>query len=110
MEAAIESAAQQTAQDLHLLLDEAKPSHPPADPTPTPLGKENMATPAAGMVKKSNRGPLSAAQPSMPAGCSLSVHASLRFALQLSALMARTCVGFYLLWANFEAQCCTQRC
>ena len=68
MEAAIESAAQQTAQDLHKLLDEAKPSHPPADPLANPLGKENMATPAAGMQKKSNRGPLSAAQSSMPAG------------------------------------------
>ncbi len=64
MEAAIESAAQQTAQDLHLLLDQARPSHPPAGSHPDPLGKENMVTPAAEPGKKSSRSALSATQPS----------------------------------------------
>ena len=53
MEQAIENATHQTAQDLHLLLDEARP---PTDPHATPLGKENMATPAGGMDRKNNRG------------------------------------------------------
>ena len=56
MEQAIEHATHQTAQDLHLLLDEARPSGPSADPHATPLGKENMATPAGGMDRKDNRG------------------------------------------------------
>lgn len=64
MEAAIENAAQQTAQDLHLLLDQARPSHPPAGSHPDPLGKENMVTPASGPGKKSSRSALSATQPS----------------------------------------------
>lgn len=64
MEAAIENAAQQTAQDLHLLLDQGRPSHLPAGSHPDSLGKENMVTPAAGSGMKSSRSALSAAQPS----------------------------------------------
>lgn len=56
MEQAIEHATQQTVQDLHLLLDEAHPPGPSADPHTTPLGKENLATPAGGMDRKINRG------------------------------------------------------
>lgn len=53
MEQAIENATHQTAQDLHLLLDEARPS---TDPHATPLGKENMAASASGTDMKNNRG------------------------------------------------------
>lgn len=55
MEQAIENATHQTAQDLHLLLDEAHASGPSADPNTTPLGKENIATPAGGLDRKNNR-------------------------------------------------------
>ena len=55
MEQAIENATHQTTQDLHLLLDEAHASGPSADPHATPLGKENMATPAGGLDRKNNR-------------------------------------------------------
>ncbi len=63
MEAAIENAAQQTAQDLHMLLEQAGPSRPSSGPQSVPLGKENMATPAAGQGKKSTRGGANIAQP-----------------------------------------------
>lgn len=46
MEAAIETATQQTAQDLHMLLDQAQGPSPSAGPHATPLGKENMVAPA----------------------------------------------------------------
>ena len=72
MEAAIESAAHQTAQDLYLLLDEAKPAPTPTAPYASPLGKENMAAHAAMPEKKTNRG-----QASMSAGCAQSMHACL---------------------------------
>lgn len=53
MEAAIENATQQTAQDLHMLLDQAQGPSPSAGPLATPLGKENMAAPAgSGDTKK----------------------------------------------------------
>ena len=73
MEAAIESASQQTAQDLHLLLEGSRPPQPPADATPGPLGKENMLTPAPGHGKKSSRTALGGMQPGTSAQGILSV-------------------------------------
>ena len=65
MEAAIENAAQQTAQDLHLLLDQANPSRPPLAPQQQPPGKENRAPPAAGQGKKTVKVPLGSASLSL---------------------------------------------
>ena len=62
MEAAIHSATQQTAQDLHLLLDQAHPSQAPDGPHPDPHGKENMVTPAGRPGKKNSAFGLGMAQ------------------------------------------------
>lgn len=55
MEAAIENTTQQTAQDLHMLLGQARAPSPCGDPHATPLGKENVAAPAGAGSGKINR-------------------------------------------------------
>ena len=86
MEQAIEHATQQTAQDLHMLLDQAQPpAGPSEDPHATPLGKENMATPAGGIERKNNRGATDAAHLGMTALHGMAAQHYLHLVLQLNA-------------------------